>query len=279
MIIVEQGYTSDTRFNRARIAWDDKVVSASATGSAAGYPPESALTWQTFERWKPDDDGDTLTVTFPETEIEAICFGAHTLSVCDLIIIEVEVNGVWEEIFTTGLSPPDWTLVADFTSDIYVFREAADDESTMLLITPRLATGIRVTVFYQGAAPTIGKFFAGPLLTMLRPFYQGHSPAKLSRDDVVLPSESESGEWLGRSVIRKGRSANMSWNNLPAPWYRENFDPLAEHLVSNPCFIAWNALRFPEDTFMASTSDSITPTNSGPRDKMSVSVNFKMYRP
>jgi len=281
MLLVERGYTSSERMNRARIAWDDKITEVSATQSETGFFPESALTWQTYERWMPFDDGDAITGAFDETEIECICIGAHTLSRAQSFAVEVQTSDGWELIDITLLDPPDWTLVADFTGDIYNFRPASDDEAIMILISPRVATAVRVTLWLDVFAPypTIGKLFAGPLLTMIRPFYQGHSPAMLSRDDLVISSLSESGEWIGRSVVRKGRSASMSWSNLPAPWYRENFDPLVEHLVSKPCFIAWNPLRFPEDAFMASTGDSVAPTNSGPRDKMSVSINFRMYRP
>jgi hypothetical protein len=280
MIVMESGYTSQTPFNHARIAWDDRVETTSATSTSQGYYAEAPATWQTYERWRPSAATATLTAEFSESLIQCICVGAHTLPPEGRFEFDVRVNGEWEPILMQDIDG-GFSMIANFDAQEYFVATAGwDGEALMVLIKDRMATGVRLrSLFWGSARPTVGKLFAGPVLEMIRPFYRGHSPIMLSRDSTIIPSMSESGEWIGNSLIRQGRSASFSWDNLPAPWYRANFDPLVEHLTRKPCFIAWNPLRFPGDVVLAASDGDISPTNSGPRDKMSVSVNFKGYRP
>jgi hypothetical protein len=116
--------------------------------------------------------------------------------------------------------------------------------------------------------------YFGALLEMQRPFYRGHSPMALSRNTKKVPRTSESGQFLSNTSIRSGTSSTYAWQNLNAAWYRTNFVPFVRSLENEPCFIAWNPSQFADDVEFAWTNDNISPTNSGPRDLMSVSINF-----
>jgi len=245
----------------ARIGWRDVITSLAASSAASDAPASSALSWQTYERWRPTASPATLTATFDTAPVEYIGIGAHTLSEADSVTFEMQVDGAWEEITPGAIEG----------------MEAADNEAIMLLVQRREGcTGVRVTFSYSGTAPTIGKIAAGRVLTMARPFYSGHAPAMLSRNTRKQPNVSEGGEWLGASIIRQGRSTSVNWDHLKAAWYRLHFDPFVHHARQYPFFFAWNPARFPDCLYAMATGD-ISPSNMGIRDLMSVSMGIKGY--
>ena len=259
-VMFENGYTPPNP-THARIGWRDVITGISASSAASDSPASSALTWQTYERWRPTASPATLTATFDATSVDYIGIGAHTLSQADSVTFSVRVGGTWSQVLPGVIEG----------------MEAADNEAIMLLMARREGcTGVRVSFTYSGEAPTIGKIAAGRVLTMARPFYSGHSPAMLSRNTRKQPNISEGGEWLGASVIRQGRSTNASWNNIRADWYRLNFDPFVHHAQRYPFFFAWNPARFP-DCVYAMATDDIQPANMGIKDLMSVSMGIKGY--
>jgi hypothetical protein len=259
-VLIENGITLESP-THARIGYRDAITGISASSAASDAPATSALSWQTYERWRPVSSPATLTATFDAQPIDYIGIGAHTLSQADSVTFEVQVGGVWEAVLPGVIEG----------------MEAADNEAIMLLMARREGcTGVRVSFTYTGAAPTIGKISAGLALTMVRPFYAGHSPAMLSRNTRKQPNVSEGGEWLGTSVIRQGRSTSVAWEHIPARWYRLFFDPFVDHARRYPFFFAWNPHRFP-DCVYAMATDDVQPANMGIRDLMSVSLDIKGY--
>lgn len=257
-VLLENGYVTDTPLNHARIGYADNVTTATATSGAATAP--LAVTWQTYERWVPESSPATLTAEFPAATASYIGIGAHTLGDADTVSFEVLEGGVWVAVNPAALDE----------------MVAPDNEAIMLLINERTITGVRITVEYSGEAPTIGKLAAGKVLTMARPFYSGHSPIMLSRNTTRRPTVSESGEWLGTTLVRQGRQTSVEWNNLKAPWYRQFFDPFVSHAQRYPFFFAWNPKRFPDCAYAMMTSDA-NPSNSGTLNYMSVSINIRAY--
>lgn len=257
-VLIEDSYSPKYPLNHARIGYEDVTDVYSATSGNASA--DLAKTWQTYERWKPDASPATLTATFPETTIDYIGIGAHTLGVTDSIVFEVQVSGSWVTV----------------DPGVVVGMEAPDNEAILLLMGQRSATGVRVTITYSGDVPTIGKLAAGKALEMARPFYGGHEPIMLSRNTVRRPNTSERGEWLGSTLVRQGRQGGAQWEHLEASWYRQNFDPFVSHAQRNPFFFAWNPLRFPDCVYASLTND-VQPSNMGIRSLMSVSISMRGY--
>lgn len=133
---------------------------------------------------------------------------------------------------------------------------------------------IRVTITGSGAL-VLGVVSAGVALQMQRPIYKGHEPGTLSRVTEYQSTESEGGQWLGRNVIRQGLKTAYNWRNLSAAWLRQYFDPFVDAARSSPFFIAWNPLEFPREVVYAWTTGDVAPSNAGPRDLMSATVNVR----
>ena len=256
-VMIENGYALPNP-NHARIGWRDVISSASATSAAPDGAAVNALSWQTYERWRPASSPATLTLTFDAQMIEYIAAGAHTLGTADSVTLQVRQGSTWSTVTTDLISWPE------------------DNEAIMVLIQPRVINGVRWIVNYSNAAPSIGKVAAGKALTLRRPFYSGYSPAMLSRNTRRQPSVSEGGEWLGNTIIRQSRSATMSWQHIEANWYRINVDPFVQHARGKPFFAAWNPARFTDCIYGMLTGD-VSPSNMGIRDLMEFSINVDAY--
>lgn len=246
----------------ARIGYDNFVPGATVTGTTAeaAFPADAIKRQTTWERWKPTGTTNEDLLITPATSQDANYIGiaAHTLgSSGATVALAYSVDNV---TFTTieTLSP-------------------ADNSAIMILFTSVSAGYWRIRITSATSAPNIGVVYIGKTLDMDRPIYGGHSPINLSRQTVVRPTESEKGQWLGRSVIRYGLQTSYDWENLAAAWYRANFDPFVKAARFRPFFIAWRPETFPQEVAFGWTSNDIQPKNSGTRDLMSVSVSMSAY--
>ena len=120
----------------------------------------------------------------------------------------------------------------------------------------------------------IGVIYIGKALAMQRKIYGGHSPVTLSRVNETIPVRSDSGQWLGRTSIRKGVATDYAWQNLTASWYREYFDPFVKAAIDQAFFIAWYPEKYPDEVGYGWTGD-IKPENQGIRNYLTVSFSFQ----
>lgn len=279
MILIESGLEPEIPLNHARFLYRDKIALISASSSATNRPASAMLTWQTYERWEPSAGATAATITItPNGEtFSALGIAAHTLSVCDTVEVRVGVGGAAETI--SHFPAQGSTLDLDFEDESFrEFNPYPDNETTLILMKEKAASNqVEIYMTWSGEPPTIGKLILGDALAMERPFYGGHAPAMLNRSTQTVPNISESGEWLGRSLIRQGRSARMQWDNLTASWYRRYFEPLIEHATKLPFIVAWNPLQFPSDCLYASTEGDAAPSNKGTRNLMTVSLSMRAY--
>lgn len=86
---------------------------------------------------------------------------------------------------------------------------------------------------------------------------------------------SESGQWLGRSIMRQGNDTQFSWRHLDPDWYRQRFAPFAERAKKYPFFIKWRPDLY-DNAVYAHTTDDISPSNmGGGHNLMTVSMNVR----
>jgi len=252
-----QNSNPDPPLTHARIGYKniarDGTVSASSEQS--NFPATAAENELTFERWKPDALPATWQVDFgSDTTVNYCGIAAHSLG--------ENGNQVEVEHSSDGNT---WTTIDTFSP--------SDDSPIMVLFTDTSDQYWRIRLS-SGTIPVVGVIFFGQTLDMERAIYGGHSPLPLSRTTTVRPQRSEGGQWLGRSVVRKGFSTNCEWDNLTASWYRANFDPFAKYATQEEgaFFIAWRPDDYDEVGYCWTGGD-IQPTNTGTRDLMSVSMD------
>lgn len=242
----------------AVIGWENLVKSATvtATSQRREFPAVAVKNPLTYERWSPTGaSGGTITIDLGGSVlVEYIGIAAHNFGTLGTEVrIECSVGGVnWLDVITLVPTTDNAILVAG--------------------IPEELISHIRITVS-NGAE--IGVVYAGRLLSMQRKAYGGHSPGTLSRKTEIEPNTSESGQFLGRSIVRKGFETSFNWRHLTADWYRQYFDPFVEHALREPFFIAWYPEKFPDEVLYAWTKDDIWPVNMGVRDYMQVGFSVE----
>jgi hypothetical protein len=254
MIYIQTGYNPTPDLNHARIGYDNLAfgLTPTASTSAAGHPAISATYPTTFEFWTP--------TALPATW--AVDFG--TAKEIDFFGLVGDMNGC---TITIESSTNNSTWTAQDT------RTAITDRINMFLFAPVTARYWRLSV--SVAIPLLAVAYIGKTLAMQRKIYQGHTPLTLSRETELSNNTSEGGQYLGRSIIRKGASTSTDWQHLKADWYRANFDPFVKSAREYPFFIGWRPQQYPKELGFVWTGGDISPQITGPRDFMSVSMTFR----
>lgn len=244
-------------FNHGRIGYQTilPVSTVVASTEAAGFPIEAVYNPLTAEQWKPTASPAVIDIDRGEiARVDYIGFAAHNFATTSAsILIEYSFDNVTFETF------------GDFSP--------ANNKPVMILsATIVKAQYWRITVTYSGDAPQIGAIYAGEALAMQRPIYGGFTPTTMARRAEYVNNRSNTNQFLGRSILRKGVELTIPFQNLTAQWFRDNFEPFILDARDNPFFFAWNPEQYPDEVgFLWTTADPI-PSNQGTRDLMSVSM-------
>jgi len=245
----------------ARIGYDSILTTSNISGTTAedNYPLSAIVNPATYERYTPTSIPATITVDAgAAVEVDYLGIGAHTLG----------TNGNTVKIESSS-DDVTYTKQAEFIP--------GDDTAIMSLFEEVTARYWKITIS-NGTAPQIGVVHIGKALAMQRPIYGGHSPLNLSRVTAVRPNMSETGQFLGATEERRGLKTSFSWKNLTASWYRANFDPfVSTNPQVAPFFIAWRPTDFPNEVGYCWATGDISPSNSGQRDLMEVSMSVEAF--
>lgn len=87
----------------------------------------------------------------------------------------------------------------------------------------------------------------GEYLGLPRGMYLNWTPPKLGRANRLINSESDSGAFLGRSIISRGVKTTLQLNHAPDAWVREEWLPFVEHMEQKPFFFAPNVSAYPNE--------------------------------
>lgn len=239
--------------NHARILYVNALAGSSVSAST-GTGAANVLNPATYSRWTFTGPAQ-LTITLPTaTPIDAVGLGAHNFANASALV--------------------EWS--ASDAGSWVQFAPAQTGRASMLFLSDSAVSAKRIRVTITGSGSLVlGVVSAGVALQMQRPIYKGHEPGTLSRVTEYQSTESEGGQWLGRNVIRQGLKTAYNWRNLSAAWLRQYFDPFVDAARSSPFFIAWNPLEFPREVVYAWTTGDVAPSNAGPRDLMSATVNVR----
>ena len=226
----------------------NNLLTASTTTEA-----EKALVPNTFERFRPVSGA--LTVKFQMTalaDVNYIAIAAHALAGETLLIsTAITIGGALTNV--ESITPADnGPIMIEFDT-----RNIIE-----VIITSTLA-----------AASEIGVIYAGMSMQMSRSLYGGHSPINLAQKTDFQNSQSESGQFLGRNIIRKGLESSFSFQFLDPDWYRDTFQPFVEAARTTPFFIKWRPDYYNDEVAFGYTDNDIEPQNMGGGHKL-MSVRF-----
>jgi len=228
----------------------NNLLTASTTSEA-----EKALTPNTYERFEPASGA--LTVKFQmsaDADVDFIGIAAHALSGESVLVqTATTIGGALTDVENITF-PDNAPIMLNF--DTRTIREVA-------------------LVSTLSAASEIGVVSAGKALQMPRNIYGGHSPINLSQQTEYQSVQSESGQFLGKTIIRKGLETAFSWRLLDDQFYRDEFQPLVESARTKPFFIKWRPDFYSDEVAYGEVNQDIKPTNSGGGIRL-MSVGFTM---
>jgi len=251
--LVGSGGCNGPRGTYARIGWHTVTRTAALTVSSerAGFPGESLRNPTTYDRWSPVDTPAWAQFdTGRQTDIDYVGIASHNLRGIEIAVQHSQDAETW--------------------ADAIVLTPSRND-ALLAWFEPVTARYWRIRIA-SGANPYIGVVYLGQILVMPRSITGGHTPGVLARKTDILPSKSDSGQFLGRSVIRQGYATTYRWDNLPAQWYRDEFDPFVAAAVKYPFFLAENPRRWPDEVLYAWTTKDVKPRYGRARDWMEVDL-------
>lgn len=273
--------TLDEPLRFPRIGYDNVVTEANvlASTSLAGFPAESVGNSFTFELWKPSelpasidiDAGSPVTADY-------VAFGAHNLTGCR-ITLSYSTDGVTfaDAVEAVVVRNRAGMLLFEPVTARYWRLDILGWASSATLSLDFVNREYRVGAFSEAQDTYLGVLYLGRALQMERGIYQGHTPGEFARNDQIRPSVSEGGQWLGRTVVRKGYQTEYSFSNLRADWVRSTLAPFLDAAVTEPFFVAWRPETKAGEVLFGWTERPIVPTNSGPRDLMSAAFTVSAH--
>ena len=242
-------------FDFAYIGFDNRAVESAstvtATNLAAGYSAASLQNWQVFDNVVFDAGAGSITIDCGAARpIDYFSIVGHSLfsTNADDIVIEAASNAG----FTTDLVTLA-TLSLDVGGSVPAYSGSyALDGNTALssqqvysdpIISFKLDTisrrYYRIT-FTAAAECRIGVIALGQRLTFDLGFYGGFTPPSLNESTDVTNNKSESGQYLGRSIVREGVSPmTINLNPVRRSWVDAKWTPFRRHADLYPFVFSW----------------------------------------
>jgi len=255
----------------ARIGYQTitRDCTVSASSEAVNCPADAPTRPDTYERWKPTEIPATWAVDAgAAVDVNYIGIAAHTLGTNRAsVIIQWSTDGI-----DAGTYPSvHWT---DYGNSFL----PANNSPIMVIGDLTTARYWRVVIkSVAGDEPEIGVVYVGKALEMERAIYGGHAPITMSRNTTIRPNKSEGGQFLGRTVIRKGVSTSASFRNLTPAWVRSEFDTFIRAAREYPFFFAWRPEDYPEEVGYVTCDQDISPSNMGMAGFMQVSFSMNGF--
>lgn len=260
-IIYESGYTlppGDQPLTHARICHANNwfaggTITASTTD--ADYFTDAPDNSLTYEKWKPTALPATWETDLGSSETVDYCaIAAHDLAAsgCDLQV-QYWDGAAWQDVI------PTTTIL--------------DDGPILAIFEPQTAQRWRIRIS-NGVNPTIGVVRFGEALQMPQPIYGGHSPLEFGRQVTMKSNISETGEFVGRTMLRTQLTSSFSWTHLTANWVRANWGVFQRAMELEAFFIAWRPASFGEVGYCQTETPAI-PRNMGIKSYMEVELQVR----
>jgi hypothetical protein len=245
--------------NYARILYQNLLIGSSVSVTT-GTGGSLTLIPNTYESWR-FTNGAEITFTLPaNADLDTFCVGAHNLGAEGFSV------GVDFSSATTGAFSP-------FT----VGQLPTDNKALMFHISSTVDVR-RIKLVCSGTGSiSIGSIYAGVALQLMRPFYAGFTPPRWAEKTTYRNTNSSTGNFLGRDIVRVGGETSIDVNNLDNGWIETYFMPFKNAVKLSPYYIAWNLSEHPLDVALCQTSDDVELSPNGIRDLVQASWSAMIY--
>lgn len=248
------------------IGYDSLFLRSAAVVSASnedtGFPAENATNWLTYGGgWRTSVIGqNTLTTSFL-TAVAASSYG----------------------LFKHNLGDIGGTVKLQHSDDGVVFVDVAGSEQTpannkaIFFIFPEVSHPVWRLLFTgigPGETLIVAQAFIGPALRVFGGPETGWTPPNLAFNDKFVNSRADGGDFLGRSLIRKGAKTGFNVSAVPANWVRQNWEPFLTVAQLQPFYYAWNSVGFPFEVAYCFTEDNVAKPTYQSAAHLNIRLDF-----
>jgi len=238
-------------------------VVVAANDEDVGFPGSNATSWLTAGGgWQTTGVGDKiLTATLlSAADIDSYGVYKHNLGTLGLTVkLQYSTDGAaWTDLPGSEKTPAD-------DSAIYFVAAAVVSAKFFRL---------HVVGVLAGETLIIGNAFVSKSLRVWSPPETGWVPPNLALDNTYLNNRSEGGDFMGRTVIRKGSKTNFNISVASDDWIRSDWFPFMEAAEAHPFYHAWDTVAHASEVAFCYTDGKIeTPKYVNSR-YMSFGIKF-----
>lgn len=117
----------------------------------------------------------------------------------------------------------------------------------------------RVVAQQTGSAPYFAVIAIGSSLALPFGVYLGYSEPIFARSPTLINSVSDSGSFLGRSVLARGCKTSLTLQYATDAFARASWLPFQKHMETKPFFYCWNYNQYPTECAYCWADGDITP--------------------
>jgi hypothetical protein len=255
--------------NNPVILWNN-IATTGNTSSPNGVNTDGAvancLNGATYDACRPVITSTIAPLVVTGSGLTANCaaIAAHNIGTLGLSVrVQYSDNGgsTWTDAGAGAVTPTDDQAI------MWRFDESSHDDWRL--------------VVFNGTSeePAIGVFVLGVELVMPETVYQGYRPPITPTAVTTQSNVSEGGHLLGSAVVRRGSNAAVDFQHLEASFVRgTDYKPFQSHFNDgNGFFFAWRPTKYGDCHFAWREGDPIVPENTGPEDRMGLSMNMRLY--
>ena len=237
--LILSGDTSVT--NKCRLAYENLLELGTVTASSenAEFPVENCFDGNTADYFKPASGGTVnidLTLS-PGRTANYFAFYAQNLFQFGGSIKLQYHNGADYVDATSGISP-------------------SDNAPRILFFDDTTATQWRIVVTCSSVF-SLGMVSFGEFLPLQHGMYRDWTPPVLGRANTLLNSVSDSGAFLGRSIIAKGIQTTVKLQYAADSWVRDEWLTFVKHAEQKPFWFAPNVDAYPNEVALCWTDGDI----------------------
>lgn len=229
--------------NPCRLAFDNLMERGTVVASSenADFPVENCFDWVTADYFKPAAGG---TVNIDVTLSDAGTASYFAIYAQDLYLnggtIKLQYdNGSGYVDASVGISPSD-------NAPRIVFFDPVTSADWRIVVTCPVVFSLGVVAF-------------GEYLALQHGMYRDWTPPKLARATTLLNSVSDSGAFLGRSIISRGVRTVLRLQGATDEWARTYWEPFMRHAEQKPFFFAPDVETYPTECALCWVDGDMPP--------------------
>lgn len=236
-------------FDNAFIGYDNLFTQDATTISAAGvstdFSVQSLKNWQAWDYCQFNAGSNNITLDCGTAKnIDYFAVAGHELfnTGATSIVLKASSNNFSTSITLATISISGTTFTGSYklnTSTSIPSQTVTDNNVTIIKLDSVNYRYFRLE-FNNTSECKIGILAIGQRMEFELGFYRDAMPPSLNEDIIVTNNKSESGIYLGRSVVRTGaKQQTINLDKISHSWIYNTWLPFKQSAELNPFFYSW----------------------------------------